>query len=283
MAYQVVTPGRLVPLASWVMATAVFFHAHPDDEAIATGGTMALMAAAGHRVVLVTATGGELGEVAPDVLAAGETLAERRAVELASACKELGVARHEFLGYRDSGMAGEPTNDDSVSFWRADVGEAADRLAAILSEEGADVLTAYDENGAYGHPDHIQVHRVGLEAGRRARTPRVFMATVNRDHMLELAAAMPEVPGAMDESQREVMQTIGVHADRITTAVDVSAFLDHKRRAMRAHASQIADTSFFLSMPEDAFAKMWGTEWYIHVGRSPSDGIEPSLLGVDEG
>src|ERR1700692_1283056 len=122
------------------MANFVFFHAHPDDEAIQTGGTMARMAADGHRVVLVTATRGELGEVPEGFLNPGETLAERRAEELAAACKVLGVARHEYLGYRDSGMAGEPTNEDPASFWKANVDEAADRLAAILDQEHADVF-----------------------------------------------------------------------------------------------------------------------------------------------
>src|SRR5579863_1793291 len=127
------------------MATAVFFHAHPDDEAIQTGGTMARMAAEGHRVVLVTATRGELGEVPDGVLAPGETLAARRAVELSAACAVLGVARHEYLGYGDSGMAGEPTNDDPQCFWQADLDEASARLAAILDDEGAEVFATYDE------------------------------------------------------------------------------------------------------------------------------------------
>ena len=168
------------------MATAVFFHAHPDDEAIATGGTMARMAADGHRVVLVTATRGELGEVPDGYLDPGETLAERRARELDAACTVLGVARHEYLGYGDSGMAGEASNDDPDCFWQADVEEAAERLASVLRPEKADVFTAYDENGNYGHPDHIQVHRVGLRAAELAGVPRVFMATVNRDHLLAL-------------------------------------------------------------------------------------------------
>src|SRR3974390_196863 len=116
------------------MATVTFFHAHPDDEAIATGGTMAALAAQGHRVVLVTATGGELGEVPEGLLDPGETLAERRARELAAACEALGVQRLVFLGYHDSGMDGDPANDDPACFWRADVDEAARRLAAVLEE-----------------------------------------------------------------------------------------------------------------------------------------------------
>ena len=272
-------PDAPVAIAFAPMATAVFFHAHPDDEAIQTGGTMARLSAEGHRVVLVTATRGELGEVPDGMLASGESLADRRAVELAAACDVLGVARHEYLGYRDSGMEGEPTNQDPECFWHADVDEAAGRLAAILDEERADVFTTYDERGGYGHPDHVQVHRVGLRAAARARTDRVFMATVNRDYLLSLADSAPQMGVAMTEEQRAMLETLGVRASRITTAVDVSGFLDRKRRAMEVHASQIADTSFFLQLPDDIFSLVWGTEWYIHVGTEPTEHLEDSLLG----
>jgi LmbE family N-acetylglucosaminyl deacetylase len=260
------------------MATAVFFHAHPDDEAIATGGTMAKMAAEGHRVVLVTATRGELGEVPDGLLAPGETLAERRAVELAAACDALGVARHEYLGYRDSGMADEPTNNDPDCFWQADLDEASARLARILDEEHAEVFSTYDENGGYGHPDHIQVHRVGLRAAQRAGTPRVFMASINRDYMLSLIGRADELGVSLPEEQRAALNTMGVPEQRITTAVNVGDFLDRKRRAMQAHASQISDTSFFLAMPPEAYAAVWGTEWYIRVGAAREPDMEDSLL-----
>ncbi len=176
--------------------TIVFFHAHPDDEAIATGGTMARASRDGHRVVLVSATRGELGEFAPDSLADGEALVDRRVAELHAAAAVLGVDRVEFLGYRDSGMAGEPTNDDPESFWRADLDEAAGRLARLLTEEHADVLTIYDDHGNYGHPDHIQVHRVGVRAAELAGTPRVYEATANRDHLRRLMEMMPQDPDA---------------------------------------------------------------------------------------
>jgi len=260
------------------MATAVFLHAHPDDEAIATAGTMAKLAATGHRVVLVTATGGELGEVPEGLLAPGETLAERRSRELAAACEVLGVARHEFLGYRDSGMAGEESNLDPECFARADVDEAAARLAAILHDERADVVVAYDEHGNYGHPDHVQVHHVGLRAGELAGTDRVYMATTNRDHLLALAERADEFGLEMPEEQRGFIENLGERAERITTHVDVTAYLAQKREAMAAHASQIHDTSFFLSMPPEAFAAVWGTEWYIRVGAQPGAPTEDSLV-----
>src|SRR4051794_18353832 len=164
--------------------TLVTFHAHPDDEAIATGGVMAKAKADGHRVVLVVATKGELGEVGDGVLAPNEILAERRVVETQAAADVLGVDRVEFLGYHDSGMMGEATNDAPGSFWSADVEEAGARLADLLREERADVITIYDERGNYGHPDHIQVHRVGHRAAELAGTPQVFEATMNHDYIV---------------------------------------------------------------------------------------------------
>jgi LmbE family N-acetylglucosaminyl deacetylase len=190
----------------------------------------------------------------------------------------LGVARVEFLGYRDSGMIDTADNDHPGSFWRAEIDDAAGKLAAILTEEHADVLTVYDDFGGYGHPDHIQVHRVGLRAAQRAGTARVFMATMNRDYILSLADHADELGLSMPVEQRAMLDTLGVHADRITTAVDVSGYLDRKRGAMEAHASQISETSFFLMMPPEAFAAVWGTEWYIRVGVESPTMVEDSLL-----
>jgi LmbE family N-acetylglucosaminyl deacetylase len=248
------------------MATLISFHAHPDDEAIATGGTLAKAAAEGHRVVLVTATKGEHGEVVEGVLGPGEALGERRVQELEDAAKVLGVERVEFLGYTDSGMMGTPENEAPGSFWSADVEDAARKLAALLTEERADVLTVYDPHGNYGHPDHIQVHRVGVRAGEIAGTAKVYEATVNRDHIRDLMARAKEM-GVPDVPDVEgVDDTMGMPADAITTRVDVRPFLDAKRRAMAAHASQIAETSFFLAMPPEAFEQTWGTEWFILRG-----------------
>ncbi len=263
------------------MATAVFFHAHPDDEAIATGGTMAAMAAQGHRVVLVTATDGSLGEVPDGLLADGESLAERRAVELERAGAALGVHRQELLGYRDSGMAGEVSNDDPACFWQADIDEAAARLAAVLVQEHADVLTIYDERGGYGHPDHVQVHRVGVRAAEVAGTPRVFMATQDRGHLQDLARRAQELGLQLAEADPTRLATMGVEPERISVAVDVRAFLDAKRAAMQAHASQIADTSFFLALPDEVFPLVWGTECYVRLGGAPTASRAGTL--VDDG
>ena len=254
------------------MATLVSFHAHPDDEAIACGGTMALAAAAGHRVVLVMATSGECGEVADGVLGPGETLGERRRKELDEAAAILGVARVEILGYRDSGMIGTPPNEDPDCFWQTPVDEAAARLARILAEERPDAFTVYDEHGNYGHPDHIQVHRVGVRAAEMVALERVYEATINRDHFRRLMARAAELGlGDLGDlpDMDDVADQMGLPEELLTTAVDVSAHLDTKRRAMAAHASQIADNSFFLSMPPEAFAAAFGTEWYRRRGAPP--------------
>jgi LmbE family N-acetylglucosaminyl deacetylase len=251
------------------MATLVCFHAHPDDECIATGGTMAKAKADGHRVVLVLATKGEHGEVDDGFLLPGETLTDRRVRETLAAAEELGVDRVEFLGYVDSGMMGTPENDLPGSFWQAPVEEAAERLAAILREERADVLTCYDEIGGYGHPDHIQVHRVGLRAGELAGTAKVFQSTINRDQIIRLMKELPRPEGVDGVPDPEVEEGFGMPESVITAAVDVSAFLGQKRAAMAAHASQIGETHFMLAMPEDAFALAFGREWYIRAGQGP--------------
>ena len=259
------------------MATAVFFHAHPDDEAIATGGTMVLGARRGHRIVLVCATDGAVGEADPDVIPDGETLADVRARELAAAADELSVDRLEFLGYKDSGMENTPTNDDPDCFWQADVEEAAERLAGILREEHASIVTIYDPIGGYNHPDHIQVHRVGKRAAELAGTPHVFESTMNREQMKSFAD-MPEWSELAEgdnpmsdeeieaERQEFLEQDLGTPAAQITHAIDVTGVIAAKKAAMIAHASQITEDSIFMKLPDDAFAKAFGWEWYVQYG-----------------
>ncbi len=195
-------------------------HAHPDDESIGTGATMAKYAAEGAQVTLVTCTLGEEGEIIPPSLAhlaAGreDRLGEYRIGELAAACAVLGVTDHRFLGgpgrWRDSGMMGTPANDDPRCFWRADLDEAARALLDVIGEVRPQVLVTYDANGFYGHPDHIQAHRV---------TWRAF----------ELAG--PDGP-------LKFYATAAPDSDQVTTEIDGEAYLGQKLAAMRAHATQI--------------------------------------------
>ena len=261
------------------MATVLFFHAHPDDEALATGGSMAKLAAEGHRVICVVATLGELGEVEDGFLSEGEELADRRARETEASCRILGVARGEFLGYRDSDMMGREGNDDPRSFWQADIEEAAERLAVILREENVDVLVVYDDHGNYGHPDHIQVHRVGVRAAELAGTQRVYESTFDRDRLRELLRRQQESDDVPDLPDTEgVDETMGSPGWMITTRVDVGEYIDAKKRAMAAHASQIGETSFFLTMPDDVFSMVWGTEDFIRRDASPGT-REDTLVG----
>lgn len=263
------------------MSTLVCFHAHPDDEAISTGGLMRKAADAGHRVVLVCATRGEQGEPQAGVLDDGEALWERRVKELATAATALGAEEPRLLGYEDSGMIGEATNDNPACFWQADLDEAAHRLADILREVDADVLTVYDEHGGYGHPDHIQVHRVGLRAAELVGIEHVVEATINRDNvrqMMESAEANgPE--GGFDDGPSEIeLETFGTPQADIRYCVDVSAQVGAKKAAMIAHRSQIGPDSFFLAMPDEAFAGAFGTEWFNEPGVKDTGG--PAMVDL---
>lgn len=280
------------------MATAVFFHAHPDDEALITGGTMHFLARAGHRVVVVCATDGARGQPAAsersgddsagggEIAGDGACLAAVREAELRAAAQILGARRVEMLGYADSGMAGDPSNDDPECFWQADVEEAAAELAVILASEGADLLTCYDDQGIYGHPDHVQVHRVGVRAAELAGVGLVYEATVDRDHF---SAAMPKVRAMMaefgfddgidDDEQAEIdAGSLGVDSASITHRVDVSAAAADKQAAMAAHASQIPADSFFLQLPPEAFDLIFGVEWYRQRDPRPGGATGADLL-----
>lgn len=267
------------------MSVLACFHAHPDDEAIATGGSMARAHAEGHRVILVIATDGSHGEV-PDDLEPGESLADRRRKETAESAAALGVDRVDYFDYVDSGMTGWEGNDHAGSFLAAELDEAAGRLAALLVDEGVDVLTIYDWHGGYGHPDHIKVHRVGKRAAElvaeRLPSLRVVEATMNRDEMrrgIEMAKEMGvddfgpsdddgaefDPDGPMDDGN-----PMGTPESELTLGVDVSAFIDQKRSAIAAHRSQVSDQSFFLQMPAEMFAQAFGREWFIEHDREPA-------------
>jgi LmbE family N-acetylglucosaminyl deacetylase len=267
------------------MGTLVCFHAHPDDEAIATGGTIARASAEGHRVVLVLATNGDFGET-PNDLGDGETLVDRRRSETEVSAGVLGVHRVAWLGYSDSGMTGWEQNSLPNAFMAAAIDEAAARLAEILREESADVLTVYDWHGNYGHPDHIQVHRVGHRAGELADTPKVIEATMNRDAIRRMMAMAREMGAPVGEDGEDFDVDgpaddglpMGMAETEITLAVDVSQYVLLKRDAVMSHRSQISDSSFFGEMPDEMFAASFGTEWYIEKGVAAGDGPQPGWI-----
>ncbi len=257
--------------AGAMAATLVSFHAHPDDEAILVAGTLARAASEGHRTVLVFATRGEVGELDAAMLSGGETIAQRRTREAEASAELLGVQRVVFLDFPDSGHIASEVPPGA--FARTDVDLAAARLASVLTEEGAEVLTTYDRNGGYGHPDHVQVHHVGRRAGELAGTPNVLEATFDRG-LLELAAQLlPGLDGGPDlPDQFEVPDTSGWYSDsdEITHRVDVTDFLHRKRASMAAHASQASSDgglfrtlATFVALPDDWFAMAFGTEWFV--------------------
>jgi len=254
--------------------TVVSFHAHPDDEALLTGGTLARLAAEGHRVVLVVATSGEAGLTA---LARTAELGQRRLRELEASARALGVARVVPLGFADSGSSGArpPT-----AFSRVGVEEAAHAVADVLCEERADLLTSYDRHGGYGHPDHVHVHRVGRRAAQLAGTPVVLEATVDRELLQRGVRMLRRVLGPRHSAG---LPDLGVaytaHAE-LTHRIDVRRQVAAKRRALRAHASQavggsdVRTVALLLRMPPPLALRVLGHEWYVEVGRAPS----PPLL-----
>ncbi len=268
---------RTAPTVSWarmapaMARTLVAFHAHPDDEALTTGGTLARAAAEGHRVVLVTATDGALG------LASSRydgRLADARRAELLESARVLGVARVELLGYADSGLGPVrgATSGGRLRFSEVPVRDAAERLADVLRKESADVLLSYDRNGGYGHPDHVHVHRVGAAAAALARTPRVLEVCV-----------LPWVA--------RLLAPRGVRIEPVgspTHVVDVRPWVEAKRAAIRAHRSQLSSSGWMprnnallVRLPRPVLAAALGWERYVdpaqRAGRPVVDDVFAGL------
>lgn len=252
------------------MRTIVFLHAHPDDEASQSAGTIARASAEGHRVVIVYGTNGCHGEV-PDDLREGETLVARRQAEAANSAAITGAQRVAWLGYDDSGMTGwAEQNANPAAFANADLDEAARRLADILDEEDADVVVGYDWHGNYGHPDHVMVHPVTWRAAALAkRRPRVLEGTVNRDNLRAFMAAakaqgmdMPIDPDAPADDGNP----FGTPEAELHWSVDVSGYTEQKLGALRAHASQVTDIGNLTNMPREVFDTMFGREYFREHG-----------------
>jgi LmbE family N-acetylglucosaminyl deacetylase len=259
-----------------VSGPVVFVHAHPDDEAIFTGGTMARLTRAGTPVVLVVATGGELGAIHPRYHGAIDDvgLAEVRRIECEAAATILGVGSVEFLGYHDSGMAGDPANEAAGAFCCAPLDEPTRRLAEILAEVGAVAVVGYDADGIYRHPDHIQVSYVVRAAADMAQVATVYGATVDREYLHFVESHIVAEAGMVDDLGL-VRSHIGVATVEVAVAVDVRTTIDQKRAAIAAHASQIPESASVLQLPDDHFAEVYGWEWYVRWGPAgPLEGLE---------
>lgn len=249
--------------------TVVFFHAHPDDEALYTGGTMARLSSEGHRVVLVTATRGEGGLTS--AYRSTDSLGAEREAELARAASALGVARVVVLGFGDSGMNGTRAG----AFATVDQQLPVSRLTEILLDESADALVTYDKNGGYGHPDHVQVHNVGNQAAHAAKTRLKLYATVDRDLLRKAVTVAGWTRRA--PRQFDAMRLDGCYTARseITHRVDVRAHLREKRSAMEAHCTQTGGgesqrtLSWLLALPSPLFALVLGREWFVEPERPP--------------
>lgn len=289
-------------------------HAHPDDESINNGATMAKYAARGTRVTLVTCTLGEEGEVlVPELahLAADndDALGPHRKTELDHAMKELGITDHRFLGgegaYRDTGMAwheeghavaGEVVKDDT--FWRADLTEAANHLVAVIREVRPQVLVTYDQFGNYGHPDHIQAHRVAMYAAQLAAVPsyrldlgqpwdiaKIYWVAMSESRMREGLRRLRE---SGDTTAFEGMDPDGplppfiTPDELISCSVDGSDFAEAKMRAMKAHATQIEVDGPFFALSNNLGSWIWGTESYRIAKGTPGPvndaGVEEDLF-----
>jgi N-acetyl-1-D-myo-inositol-2-amino-2-deoxy-alpha-D-glucopyranoside deacetylase len=273
----------------------VVVHAHPDDEVINTGATMAMYAARGAGVTLVTCTLGEEGEVlVPGLthLAADQddSLGQHRIGELAAAMKALGVADHRFLGgpgrYRDSGMMDTPANQRPDCFWQADLDTAAADLVSVLREVRPQVLISYNENGGYGHPDHIQANRVMHRAAELSADPafrpdlgetwavaKIYYCVVPYSFLQAgidalAAAGQSEIFG---NATRAEEIGFGIPDDQVSAVIQADEFVQAKMAAMRAHATQITVDGPFFALSNHLGQKIWGTECFqlVHGALGP--------------
>ncbi|HET9691927.1 MAG TPA: PIG-L family deacetylase [Acidimicrobiales bacterium] len=260
-------------------------HAHPDDEAISTGGVLARCGGEGVRTVLVTCTDGRCGD-GPGGTKPGddghdpEGVVAVRADELAASAATLGVRHLVTLGYHDSGMMGWPTNDDPQAFWQADVAAAAAPLVDLIRQHRPQVVVTYDANGFYGHPDHIMAHRIAMVATAVTGIPqRLYYTAVRRSDLvefrtvLEAAGLEPPAPSDREEGQYAPPDGDEQPGDEpdwgtpdllVTTTVDVADHVEAKRASLMAHESQ-ADNVFFRRLSPDVFARLFGAEHFVRA------------------
>ena len=263
---------------------AILVHAHPDDETINNGATMALYAKLGAQITLITCTRGEEGEVLiPDLahLAATSTdsLGEHRVIELANAMKELGIKDHRFLGnYRDSGMMGTESNNRKDCFWQADLENAAKKLAIIYDELKPHILITYDPNGGYGHPDHIQAHRVAMRAAEISewKISKIYWNAMPKSVIAKGMEKMKEIGSDFFGAESIEDIPFAIDDSLITSVVDGNSVVSQKMSAMKAHGTQIAVDGPFFALSNNLGLEVWGNEYYRLV-----QGIKSEPLNSD--
>ena len=264
-------------LASYKGYRALLVHAHPDDETINNGATMALYAALGAQVTLVTCTRGEEGEVlTPELvhLASSESdgLGDHREIELANAMQALGIKDFRFLAqgegkYRDSGMMGTEPNNRRDVFWQADLEEAADYLVKVIEEIKPHILITYDEIGGYGHPDHIQAHRVAMRASEKSnwQIEKIYWNTMPKSVLAESMAKMKELGSDFFGADNVDDLPFAKDDSFVTTLIDGNAYVEAKMAAMKAHHTQISLDGPFFALSDNLGLKVWGNEYYTLV------------------
>ena len=269
-------------------------HAHPDDETINNGATMALYADQGAQVTLITCTRGEEGEVlVPDLLHLASSdqdlLGLHRESELARAMKALGITDFRFLGapsvkFRDSGMIGTEPNNRPDVFWQADLDSAARLLVEVIEEIKPHILITYDEFGGYGHPDHIQAHRVAMRASELStwQIQKIYWNTMPKSVIAQGMEKMKEI--GSDFFGAESVDDIPFAKDDefVTTLINGSAYVDNKMEAMKAHETQISLDGPFFALSNNLGMQIWGDEYYtlvkgIKTGPFDSNGREMDL------
>lgn len=252
-------------------------HAHPDDETINNGATMAMYAALGAEVTLVTCTRGEEGEVLVEehshkAAAHDDLLGDHREIELAEAMKALGITDYRFLGapvrkYRDSGMMDTEPNNREDSFWRADFAEATGHLVSIINEVKPHVMITYDEFGGYGHPDHIQAHRVAMAAAEKSdwEIAKIYWNVTPRSVIQEGIDKMKELGSDFFGAEKAEDLPFCKDDSFVTTHIDGNNYVEAKMAAMRAHATQISLDGPFFALSNNLGLQVWGNEYLTLV------------------
>lgn len=271
-------------------------HAHPDDETINNGVTMAKYVSLGYHVTLVTCTRGEEGEVLVPELAhlassQEDTLGEHREIELSNAMKALGVTDYRFLGapkkkWRDSGMMGSEPNNRPDNFWNASVDEAAKALLEVILDVKPHVLVTYDEIGGYGHPDHIQAHRVAMRGAELAREKgweiqKIYWNTIPRSIIEQGIEAMKGTGNQFFGVDKAEDFPFAQPDELVTSVIDGEEFVNQKMDAMRAHPTQISVDGPFFALSDNLGFKVWGLEFYRLVHGNKGDEVNADGREID--